>query len=478
MGKASRNKKQDLYRGVDGEGRPLFPADEPTRSSLAGVPFSWILGVVSGSLWISAHLLGVGGSVVTAVYILFGVALGIANPALAAVFTVALVPFEGGAGEQGLGELSRSAPILGAAVRLLWDRFTQRENSAHSWQPSLLLVGAAVIALILYPVTRITANGAEWAPASRIVDDLLFMLGAPTAAYASWIVFSHLPQGAIDRILRVLPFTLATALLVGLASWAGVGVVSPFAFDGVVYGRLAALGFPTPTAMGIAISLPLAVGALWSRSMRGTLALAAIGIVVIVLTQSRGPLIALLVAGGLIAIFKRQIPRRYLVAGFALAISALVLLLLVRYPDLFRKLSNGRLPSLRGDELRVISWVAAIQIALANPLTGGGWMSVRGWNDGELGGKNVNLSHNMVLQGLADGGLPLGVAIATVVIGSLKSAWQLRHRIPASWIFAAIVVLVCGLWDMPQLRAYAAVMAGAALGLVSRRAYEENGSAA
>jgi hypothetical protein len=40
------------------------------------------------------------------------------------------------------------------------------------------------------------------------------------------------------------------------------------------------------------------------------------------------------------------------------------------------------------------------------------------------------------------------------------------------------VVLVCGLWDMPQLRAYAAVMAGATLGLVSRRAYEDDESAA
>lgn len=376
MGKASR-KKQKLYRGVDGEGRPLFPADEPTRSSLAGVPLSWLLAVVTVGLWIGAHLLGPGGSVVTAVYIVFGVTLGITNPALAAVITMALVPFEGGAGEQGLSELSRSVPIIGAAVRLLWDRFAHRERSSHSWQPNLLLVGAAVIALVLYPVTRITANGADWAPASRLVDDLLFMFGAPAAAYASWIVFSHLPKDSVDRILRVLPFTLAVALLVGIAAWAGLELVAPFAFDGVVYGRLGALGYPTPTAMGVAISLPLAIGALWFRSTRGSLALIVIGIVVIFLTQSRGPLIALLVAGGAIAILKRQIPRRYLVAGFALAVSALALLLLVRYPDLLRKLSNGRLPSVRGDELRVISWIAAIQIALANPLTGGGWMSVR-----------------------------------------------------------------------------------------------------
>jgi O-antigen ligase len=442
------------------------------------VPLSWLLAVVAGGLWVGAHVFGAGGSVVTAVYIVTGTVLGIANPALAATLTIAVVPFEGGVGGQGLGELSRSVPIIGAAVRLLWDRFAQRERSAHSWQPSLLLVGAAVIALVLYPVTRLTANGAEWAPGSRLADDLLFMFGAPVAAYASWIVFSHLPKESVDRILRLLPFTLAVALLVGIAAWAGLGVVGPFAFDGIVYGRLGALGYPTPTAMGVAISLPLAIGALWSKSTRGALSLVLIGFVVIFLTQSRGPLLALLVAGGLVAILKKQIPRRYLIAGFAFAFSALVLLLLVRYPDLLRKLSNGRLPSLRGDELRIISWLAAVQIALANPLLGGGWMSVRGWNDGELGSRNVNLSHNMVLQGLADGGIPLGVAIATVVVGSLRNAWQLRHRIPVSWIAAAIVVLVCGLWDMPQLRAYAAVMAGTALGLVSRRAFEEDASAA
>jgi O-antigen ligase len=477
MGKASR-KKQDQYRGVDGEGRPIFPAGEQTRTTLAGVPLSWLLAVVSIGLWVGGHLLGEGGSALTIAYIAAGLAIGIANPALAAMLTVALVPFEGGAGAQGLGELSRSVPILGAAARLLWDRFVRRESVTHRWQPSLFMVGAAVVALALYPLTRVTANGAEWAPTSRLVDDLLFMFGAPAAAYASWIVFSHLPHTSIDRILRVLPFTLATALVVGLAAWVGVEVTAPFAFEGTVYGRLGALGFPTPTAMGVAISLPLAIGALWHRTQRGTLALAVIGIVVIFLTQSRGPLIALLVAGGAVAILKRNIPRRYVIAGFAFAISALMLLLLVRYPDLLRKLSNGRLPSVRGDELRIISWVAALQIALANPLTGGGWMSVRGWNDGELGSRNVNLSHNMVLQGLADGGIPLGVAIATVVIGSLRSAWNLRHRIPTSWVYAAIVVLVCGLWDMPQLRAYAAVMAGATLGLVSRRAYEDDESAA
>lgn len=468
MGKASR-RKQDPYAGVDGEGRPLFPPNEPAPTVVAGVPAGWIVAVVAAGLWVAAHLLAPASLPMTIAYVVSGLVLGLINPALAAAFVVALVPFQGGGASQGLGELSRSAPILGAALRLLWNRVALREGQASPWQPSRILLAAAVLATLLYPVTRITANGAEWASENRLVDDLLFMLGAPAAAYASWIVFSHLSHAEIGRILRMLPISLASALGVAVAAWAGLTLTDPLAFEGTVYGRLGALGYPTPTAMGVAIALPLAGAALWDRSRRGAALLIAVGVVVIVLTQSRGPLLALILGTGVVALIRRQVPRRYVIGGAAVALGALTILLLVRYPDLIRKLSNGRLPSLRGDELRIISWVASIQIALAHPLTGGGWMSVRGWNDGELGSRNVNLSHNMVLQGLADGGVPLGVAIATVVVGSLRSAWRQRHRIPASWLCAAVVVLVCGLWDMPQLRAYAAVMAGAALGLVSRR---------
>ncbi|MFZ9385964.1 MAG: O-antigen ligase family protein [Candidatus Limnocylindrus sp.] len=473
MGKASR-RKQDPYAGVNGEGKPLFPADERAQTTISGVPASWIVAVVAGGLWVAAHLLAPASLALTVAYVGCGLALGLINPTLAAMFVVALVPFQGGGTSQGLGELSRSAPILGAALRLLWNRFSVRGDQASPWQPSRILLAAAVLAMLLYPLTRITANGAEWAPESRLVDDLLFMFGAPAAAYASWIVFSHLSQAEIGRILRMLPISLAAALGVAVAAWMGITLADPFAFEGIVYGRLGALGYPTPTAMGVAISLPVAGAALWERSRRSAVLLIAIGVVVIVLTQSRGPLLALILGAGAVALIRRQIPRRYVIGGAAVALSALTILLLVRYPDLIRKLSNGRLPSLRGDELRIISWIASFQIALANPLTGGGWMSVRGWNDSELGSRNVNLSHNMVLQGLADGGVPLGVALATVVLGSLRSAWRQRRRIPASWLCAALVVLVCGLWDMPQLRAYAAVMAGAALGLVARRFTDED----
>ena len=65
-------------------------------------------------------------------------------------------------------------------------------------------------------------------------------------------------------------------------------------------------------------------------------------------------------------------------------------------------------------------------------------------------------------------GVPLGVAVGTVLISSVRSAWRRRHEVPVYWIAAATALLVCGLWDMPQLRAFAAVMGGLALGLVSR----------
>jgi len=359
---------------------------------------------------------------------------------------------------------------------LLVDRVRARGSNSAPWAPDARLVGAAVLVMLLYPVTRITGDGTEWAPSSRLLDDALFLMGAPVAMYASWVATSHLPRVAINRLMGMIPFTLACALVVAIGTWAGITLLDPFAFKGIVYGRLGALGFPTPTGMGIAIALPIAVGALWSRSHRAAVLLGLLGVATIVLTESRGPLLALATAAIAVALLSRGIQRRYIVGGAVLMFSAISILLLVRYPDLLQKLSHLRLPRLKGDEYRILSWVASIQIAIAHPLTGGGWMSVRGWNDGELGGKGVNLSHNIVLQGLADGGILLGGAVFTVIAGSLRSAWSRRKAIPVYWIGAAVAVLVCGLWDMPHLRSFGAVMGGVALGLVARRFEDESES--
>ena len=457
MGKASR-KKQEQFAGVDGQGRPLFPSTTSSAPQVAGVPISWLLAILAVSLWVGAHLLGSYSHLAGVGYVLIGILLGFSSPGLGTMMTVALVPFYGGEMSQGLGELVRAAPVLGSAVRLLVDRVRSRGDNSVPWAPDARLVGVAVLVMLLYPVTRIIGDGTEWAPSSRLLDDALFLIGAPVAMYASWVAVSHLPRATIDRLIGMIPFTLACALVLAIGTWAGIILFDPFAFKGIVYGRLGALGYPTPTGMGIAIALPLAVGALWSRSHRAAMLLGLLGVAIAVTLLSNG------------------IQRRYIVGGAVLMFSAISILLLVRYPDLLQKLSHFRLPKLKGDEYRIISWVAGIQIALAHPLTGGGWMSVRGWNDGELGGKGVNLSHNIVLQGLADGGFLLGGAVFTVIAGSLRSAWARRKSIPVYWIGAAVALIVCGLWDMPQLRSFGAVMGGVALGLVARRAEDESES--
>ena len=467
MGKASR-RKQDLYQGVDGQGRPLLPTEGSLWASAIGVPFAWVVAIVAASFWIGAHFPEPVASFSGVGYLVSATLLGLLNPALGAGFAIVLVPYLGGNVSQGFGELLRSAPIIGAALRLLVDRFNQQNSTITPWVPDWRVVAAAVAAMVLYPITRLTANGASWATSVTLLDDTLFLIGAPVAMYAAWITFSHLPRATIDRLLSYLPVVLAFALVIALGSWLGISFFDPVTFRGIVYGRLAGLGFPTPTAMGVAICLPLSVGLLWSSSRRWAAALAVIGIVVIVLTESRGPLLALLAAGAVALLLLRGVQRRTVIAAIAVAVTALIALLTVRYPDLIGRLSSGTLPNLEGDALRVISWVAAIQIALAHPLTGGGWMSVRGWNDRELGSKNVNLSHNIFLQGLADGGVPLGIAVGTVLLSSARSAWMRRYTVPVHWVAAAVALLVCGAWDMPHLRSFAAVMGGLALGLVAR----------
>jgi O-antigen ligase len=134
-----------------------------------------------------------------------------------------------------------------------------------------------------------------------------------------------------------------------------------------------------------------------------------------------------------------------------------------------KDLAAGTLPGFGGDSDRVTSWIAGLQIAFGSPLVGGGWTSVRYWNAGELGKVNVNFSHNIVMQGLADGGVPLGLAMLTLIITAITGIWRFRKSISPIWVVTAVTLLVCGAWDMPQLRTFAAVFGGVALGLVSRR---------
>jgi hypothetical protein len=428
------------------------------------------LTLISAACWIVAHTEAPIAPLIGFVGAITGIALGVVSPLAGAVLAIAFVPFRGGSEvvSFSLAEFFRGAPLWGAAARLLADRISASRRGEPLAAPSRIMTIAAVVGALIAPLQRLTAVSLNTFPRQGAEIDMLNIIGTQSLLFGAWVVGGHLPRKAVDTLLRASTVVIAIALVLSFAAWIGIKPLEFIVFDPKVFGRLAALGFPTPTAMGLAIALPLAAAAAFTRSRAlGVALVAAVGIA-IVLTESRGPMIALLVIG-VIAIPTIRVLRGVRALGVIGALGvAGGALLFNRYGDRIDQILAGSIPNLDSDLQRITSWRAGIETALANPLTGGGWFSLRYWNDSELGKSNVNLSHNIILQGLSDGGFPLGIAAAIIVLGSI--ALMIRHwrAIPITWRMAAIVVVICGLWDMPQMRAFGALFAGLALGLVSR----------
>ena len=429
------------------------------------------LTVISAACWIVAHTDTPVAPFIGFIAAITGIALGLVSPLAGAILAIAFVPFRGGSDAVpfSLAEFFRGAPLWGAAVRLLVDRVAAARRGEPIAAPSRLMTIAAVTGALIAPLQRLTAVSLNTFPAQGSEIDMLNIFGTQSLLFGAWIVGGHLPRKSVDALLRATTIVIAIALLFSFAAWIGVKPLKFFVFDPKVFGRLAALGFPTPTAMGLAIALPLAAAAAFTRSRALGVALAAAVALAIVLTESRGPMIAILVVG-LVAIptirALRGVRGLALLGGLGLAAGAL---LFNRYGDRIDQLLAGNIPNIESDLQRITSWRAGIETAIAHPFTGGGWFSLRYWNDSELGKANVNLSHNIILQGLSDGGFPLGITAAIIVLGSIVLMVRHWRSIPISWRMAAIAVVVCGLWDMPQMRAFGALFAGLSLGLVSRK---------
>ncbi len=62
---------------------------------------------------------------------------------------------------------------------------------------------------------------------------------------------------------------------------------------------------------------------------------------------------------------------------------------------------------------------------------------------------------------------PLGIANGTVILYSAWQVWRRRHTMAPYLIAAVVIFLVCGFWDIPQVRSYAAVMGGIVLGMAA-----------
>jgi hypothetical protein len=482
MSRASRRREQQDQRSREQRGyasSPQLGVNAPYLPNGGGAAEATMrtatiatLAAISAACWVVAHadvpvapLIGFVGAIT-------GIALGAVSPLAGAILAIVFVPFRGGseAVPFSLGEFFRGAPLWGAAARLLVDRFLAAHRGESIAAPSRLITIAAITGALIAPLQRLTAISFNTFPAQGAELDMLSILGSQSLLFGAWVVGGHLPRRAVDALLRASTVVIAVALLLSFAAWFGVKPLQFITYDPEVFGRLATLGYPTPTAMGLAIALPLAAAAAFTRSrLLGVAMVAAVGLA-IVLTESRGPMIAILVIG-LVAIPTIRALRGVRALGLLGAIGvAGGALLINRYGDRIDQILAGSIPNLESDLQRITSWRAGIETALANPLTGGGWFSLRYWNDRELGRDNVNLSHNIILQGLSDGGFPLGIAAAVVVIGSVILMIRHWRAIPISWRMAAIAVVICGLWDMPQMRAFGALFAGLALGLVARPA--------
>jgi hypothetical protein len=427
--------------------------------------------VLAAMFWLLGHVPAIASlaiaSLAIPVWILAGLALGLLQPWLGLLLTIAVVPFLGGATDAQYGEVLRVVPIYGAAARVLLDRFVLGPSlgGVHRQGPPWWVVAAALAAAALYAYTAVTGYFAVGQDAAFLDYGLHWVAGGPMALMAAWIAASHLVAGRDRMLTNVVLATTVVGCVLALVSWVGVPGLDLVTFPGIINGRLGALGYPTPTAMGIATALPFAVAAALRRGRLLAFGVIGLALLTIVLTWSRGPLIAIGVGTVLAVLASGRIERRLAIAGVAVGAVALVGLVAVRYGtniDAIVQTING---STESDVNRVNTWIAAVSITIASPLVGGGWRSLDRF--GDFASRQISYAHDILLHGFAEGGLPLGITNATVILYSAWNVWRRRHTMAPYLIAGAVTFLVCGFWDIPQVRSYAAVMGGVALGMAA-----------
>jgi hypothetical protein len=424
------------------------------QARLAG-PDGWVIGLAATAwvFWLLGHVPGDLGTTAMLLWVAAGLAVGVVSPWIGLLLTVVVVPFLGGAAEFPVAEPLRAVPVLGAAARVIADRLVGRGpvTAPPAWVTVL-----AVVAALLWLGTFWTFMGIE-----RVgLESLYFIgwiVGGPVAGTCAWIAASHAGAGRADELADVVLVALAVAVVIALLAWFSVPGVSLLTFPAAERGRLSALGFPTPTGMGLAVALPFAFAAAWRQRPWVAVALGLVVVTAIVLTESRGPLIAL-AAGATVGVWLLgRLDRR---TGAILVVAGLVGLFAVmvaRYGFSPTAIAEGAVSYLvsGGDADRVETWWAAVDVALRDPLTGGGWHALARWGDGSLAAGQTIQAHNVFLHAFAEGGFPLGIANGLVILYSASMAWRHRHDHEAYVIAAVVVFLVCGLWDIPQVRAYA-----------------------
>jgi len=429
------------------------------------------LAAIAATFWLLGHIPAVASLAITA-WIVTGLALGFLQPWLGLLLTIAVVPFLGGAINPGYGEVLRVIPIYGAAARVLLDRFVIGPSLDRVIRrgPPWWVVAAAIAATALYAYTAQTGSLAVGNDPLFLDSGLHWLAGGPMAMMAAWIAASHLVAGRDETLTNVVLGTTVVGCVLALVAWIGAPGVDLITFPasvtiGTLTSRLGALGYPTPTAMGIATALPFAVAAALRYTRWLAFGVIGLGLVTMILTGSRGPLIAIGVGTVLAVLASGRVERRVWIAGLAVGAITIACLVAMRYGTSIDAIVQGFNSNAGGDLARVDTWVAAITITIANPIVGGGWRSIE--RVGDFAQKATAYAHDILLHGFAEGGLPLGITNVTVILYSAWQVWRHRHTMAPYLIAAVVAFLICGFWDIPQVRSYAAVMGGIALGMAA-----------
>ncbi|MCU0505288.1 MAG: O-antigen ligase family protein, partial [Chloroflexi bacterium] len=371
---------------------PANDAVSRVRATLRTDPGAWIA-IAAFACWLAGHVPALAPVAIPA-WVVTGLAVGLLRPWYGLLLTVVVVPFLGGAIEQMTGEPLRVLPVLGAAVRVLADRFVIAPSFGRPVprDPAWPVVAAAVATAGLYALTAVTGANAEGRDTVLLVGSLQWLVGGPVAMMAAWVAGAHLVAGRDRTLTLVVLGTTVVACVLALAAWAGLPGVDLVTFPRLVEGgRLGALGYPTPTAMGLATVLPLAAVAAWRIRPWLGFAVVALVLAVIVLTWSRGPLIAVVAGTVVAALASGHVDRRLAVAGVAAGAVALLALVGIRYGTNIDAILATVNASMGSDGTRVSSWAAAVSIALADPLLGGGWHALS--RVAEFAQRNVVYSH-------------------------------------------------------------------------------------
>lgn len=448
---------------------PATPQSGGLVTALDAATSDWGLWLAGAAwlLWLLGHIPALSWWAMPA-WAVAGVAVGLLRPWFGLLLTIVVVPFTGGATDVQTGEVLRVVPIFGSAVRVLIDRFVIWPSFGReaSHEPPWWVVVAAVAAAGLYFLTAMTAyieTGHDW---SFFISALQWLAGGSVAMIAAWAAAAHLVAGRDRTLTLVVLLTTVAACLLAIGAWMSLPGVDLLTFPSHVEGdRLGALGYPTPTAMGLATVLPLAAAAAWRVRRWLVVPVIVLVLFTMVLTHSRGPLVAVAVGAVLAVLAARRIDRRLAIAGGAIGIVALVALVAVRYGTNLDAIVATINASMGSDADRLNTWVAAVTITMASPLLGGGWYALL--RVGNFGDLRIANSHDVLLDAFASGGLPLGITNAVVILYSGAMAWVRRHTMAPYLIAAVVAWLICGLWDIPEVRSYAAVMGGIVLGMAA-----------